>query len=229
MFSFPPCCWAQDTSLFSNIQDLVSLESGEGMDITKGMGWGKAESPRVLLGSLCPSGTPCKGFSEKSSIKTLLQVQVTTRQRNSPKRVAETLPALVLAGSRGPWSKCAPRTASFSPFLYLHDATGIILLVKKCSQVPWSCSCWKRASPAQVMLLRGALGLEYVMWLFKKHTEIQASPQKITFLLCLQLNLLVTGRRSVMDTHFKVHREFYHVKNNKKIDPQNCLPQKIYK
>lgn len=35
MFSFPPCCWAQDTSLYSNMRDPISPESEEWMDITK--------------------------------------------------------------------------------------------------------------------------------------------------------------------------------------------------
>lgn len=138
MFSFPPCCRTQDTSLYSNMQDPISLESGERMGITKGtLTW--MEQGRTTPSAPGVTASPRKALQEiyreilhKNTAASpgdhTQEVQSKERGRN-----ASCPCSCRLHRAQVPWSKFAPRAASFSPPLFLHDATGIILLVKRCT------------------------------------------------------------------------------------------------
>lgn len=232
MFSFPPCCRTQDTSLYSNMQDPISLESGERMGITKGtLTW--MEQGRTTPSAPGVTASPRKALQEiyreilhKNTAASpgdhTQEVQSKERGRN-----ASCPCSCRLHRAQVLWSKFAPRAASFSPPLFLHDATGIILLVKRCTSslelllLENSISCPGNAAQWST----GAWISPEFKAVQKTHRNPGLSSENHLF-FCLQLNLLVTGRRDVMGMCFMVCREFYNIKNNKKIDLQNCLPPK---
>lgn len=186
MFSFPPCCWAQDTSLYSNMQDPISPESEEWMDITKGtLTWtGQGRATPSAPGVTVPRRKALKEiFREILHKNTAASPGGHTQEAQSKENGRNTsCPCSCrLQRPRVPWSNFAPRTASFSPFLFLHNITGIILLVTRFTSSLVLLLLENISCPGSAAQWSAGAWISSVMWLFQKHTEIQASAWKITF------------------------------------------------
>lgn len=187
MFSFPPCCWTQDTSLYSNMQEPHFSWGGERMDITKGtltwMEQGRItpSAPGVTVSPRKASQEICREILHETTAASPGDHTQEVQSKESGRNTSCPCSCRLHRGQM-PWSKFAPRAASFSPSLFLHDAAGIILLVKMLTSslelllLENSISC-----PGNAAQWSTGAWISPLMRLPKKYTEIQASPWKTTF------------------------------------------------
>lgn len=213
------------------MQDPISPESEEWMDITKGtLTW-------MEQGRTTPSA-PGVTVSSRKALKEIFRENLHKNTAASPGdhtqeaqskengRNTSCPCSCRLQRAQVPWSNFAPRTASFSPFWFLHSATGTILLVTRFTSslvlllLENSISC-----PGNAAQWSTGAWISSVMW----HTEIQASAGEnhlffsASSWICCCLEERMWWTRVSQST-----RNFTVAKQQWKVPSKKCLPPKIY-
>lgn len=181
---------------------------------------------------MAPRGTSQR-FSGNSSAEESLASPGNQAEGVQSKGIGRNTSSLAPEGYRGPkflGQTLPPRITSYHPFLFVPDATRVILLVK--SFISSSVLLLKVLSGNSLSCPGNALELEWLLWCCCSKTtgKVRLLLRKPRFFFSLQLNSLVTGRRDMTDTFLMVYKEFFNSKpSTKRSSPPNCLLPKICK